>query len=165
MKTEKKPEPGLFERANEAWDDGDLKLAFCLFHESASAGDESSQINLGFFYDEGIGTKKNKDKAIFWYMAAYRNGSAAAASNIAILNKEQKQNKKALWWFRRSIAMGDGDAYYELAKCYEKGIGTRKNIIKAITNYQKAISSSNATEHTKEQAEKALKRLKHNKAL
>ena len=165
MKTKKNFDADLFDRASAAWDDGENELAFRLFQESAMAGDSSSQLNLGYFYDEGISTRKNKKRALYWYKLAYRNGSAEAASNIAILNKEQKQNQKALWWFRKSIKMGNGDAYLDVAKCYERGIGTSKNTIKAINNYQKAISSNNVTEHTIEQATKAIIRLKPNKSL
>jgi hypothetical protein len=44
----------LFEQANEAWDKGDLKVALKVFMQSASLGDAGSQLDLGYFFDNGL---------------------------------------------------------------------------------------------------------------
>ncbi len=64
----------LFEQASKEWDAGNLKSAFDLFQRSASQGDASSQNNLGYFYDEGIGVSSDKERAIFWFTKAAQNG-------------------------------------------------------------------------------------------
>lgn len=50
----------LFDQASLLWEEGDVRKTFELFHEAANQGDKSSQLNWGYCYDEGVGTKKNK---------------------------------------------------------------------------------------------------------
>jgi TPR repeat protein len=65
----------LFLRANEHWDRGELKSAFRLFLRAARAGDSGARVNLGYFYDSGLGVKPNRDLALYWYRRAYRQRS------------------------------------------------------------------------------------------
>jgi TPR repeat protein len=145
-----------FARAHKAWDRGDLKLALSLFQECALLGDSGAQLDLGYFYDTGVGIPVDKKKAYCWYHKAYSSGHFSGASNIAILCKEQGSAKKALWWFRKAATMGDGDAFLELGKCYQKGFGTTKNLRKALVMFQLAVASDNITEYGKEQAQKGI---------
>jgi len=149
----------LFERAHSAWDRGRVNDAFLLFRFAAENGDESCQINLGYFYDEGIGTRKNKTKAMYWYLKAYRRGESAAATNIGILYREKKKNALAVQWFRRAIALKDDDALYELGNHYRLGLGVRKSRGSAVQCYKRILNSKNVTEFTKEQAIQALNEL------
>jgi len=52
----------LFDQASLAWEEGAVKTAFELFHEAAEQGDRNSLVNLGYCYDEGVGTKKTQEK-------------------------------------------------------------------------------------------------------
>jgi len=72
----------LFEEASEAWDRGEVEIAHKLFQQGANGGDETCQLNLGYFYNEGIVGEKNKKKAVHWYRKAYQAGCSSAASNI-----------------------------------------------------------------------------------
>src|SRR5690349_4222867 len=72
----------LFFRADKQWDRGHLISAFRLFLAGAKAGDKDSQVNVGFFYDSGVGVHPNRKKALYWYNKAYRQGDALAAYNI-----------------------------------------------------------------------------------
>lgn len=74
-----------FDAASTLWDQGELRRAFRLFLSGAKAGDVSCQVNLGYFYDEGIGVKANPIRALFWYRKAYRAGCPEAACNIGII--------------------------------------------------------------------------------
>ena len=49
----------LFDKANEAWDAGEDKLAFKLFLAAANNGEEDAFNSVGYFFDHGIGTQKN----------------------------------------------------------------------------------------------------------
>ena len=44
----------LFTQANAAWDKGDLRQAFALFMQAAKLGDVSCQLDLGYFFDQGL---------------------------------------------------------------------------------------------------------------
>jgi TPR repeat protein len=54
----------FFVRAGKQADNGNLKSAFRLFLAAAKAGDSSCQINLGNFYDEGTGIRRNRSAAM-----------------------------------------------------------------------------------------------------
>ena len=99
----------LFSRANKEWEHRKLRCAFRLFLSGARAGDPGAQVNLGYFYDTGIGMKPNRRQALCWYKRAFQQGCAAAATNIGTIFRDQRQLKKALVWFRRAVKLGDGD--------------------------------------------------------
>jgi len=57
----------MFIRADKMWHRGQLRNAFRLFLVAANAGDKASQLNVGYFYDNGVGTKRNREEALRWY--------------------------------------------------------------------------------------------------
>jgi TPR repeat protein len=109
-------------------------------------------LDLGYFYDEGVGTRQDKIKAMFWYKRAYRRGSSAAASNIAILYRERNQARQVFHWFRRAAALGDGDAQVDLAKLFLDGKGVRRSALKAKAALLAALASDLITEAAREEA-------------
>lgn len=156
MKSISSRENDLFIRADRAWDDGKSKLAFRLFLKAAKAGDRSSELNVGYFYDAGIGVKRNREKALFWYRRAYKRGDASAASNIGTIWRDGGQLIRALGWFLRAVELGDGDANLEIAKIY---LYQRKTHHRAIPYLNRTIKSKCATEDSREQANRLLKSL------
>ncbi len=55
----------VFLRADKEWDRGKLRSAFRLFRVAAKAGDKGAQLNLGYFYDKGIGVRGDQSAALF----------------------------------------------------------------------------------------------------
>jgi len=90
----------------------------------AKAGDLGGQLNLGTFYADGIGVKQNRSKAIYWYMRAYRRQCGAAANNIGIVYRDEKNWNRAIAWFKRAIRLGELDATVEIAKIYIRQRGS-----------------------------------------
>ncbi len=150
----------LFTEANVAWDKGDLEKAFALFARAAEMGDVSSQIDLGYFYDNGLFVKKDQSRAIKWYYKAYRQGDAGAANNIATVYRDLGETKKMLWWFRRAAELGDLDVLLELGRRYEAADGVPRNLSKAVDSYRRVVASRHATEDDKVKAESRLSALK-----
>ena len=111
-----------------AWDSGDFRTAFRLFAAQAQAGDHDVELNLGYFYDVGLGTRKNRVKAMYWYRRAYRRGSGAAASNIATIYRDEGRHAMEFAWYKRAAILQDGDAEVEIAKLYLSGSGVRKEV-------------------------------------
>lgn len=142
----------LFNQANEAWDSGDLRQAFALFAQAAELGDVSSQLDLGYFFDQGLSVKKDKKKALVWYHRAYRQGDAGAANNIATIYRDSGETTKMLWWFRRAAAMGDLDVLLELGKRYERGLDVATNPTKAKVYYRSVLANKHATKNDKSEA-------------
>ncbi len=138
-----------FVRACTKWDDGALGSAFRLFLNSAKAGDVSAQLNLGYFYDEGIGVRVDKDKALRWYRRALAGGSVSAAGNIGLVFRDRGILPKAIKWLQRAIESGDDDSALELGKLYLKH-GRERDAVKAL---RIASRSQNVTPYTREQAQ------------
>jgi len=107
----------IFLQACEFWGEGNGKRAFQLFLKAARNGDSSSQHNVGFFFDEGLGAKRNWKKALYWYRRAWRSGGqSSTCSNIARLYADVGNNRRAKYWWGKAIEMGDGDAALDQAK-------------------------------------------------
>ncbi|MGH7118989.1 MAG: hypothetical protein ACREFP_08380 [Acetobacteraceae bacterium] len=58
---------------------------------AAKLGNPSAQLNLGYTYDVGIGVRRNRAAAIYWYRRAYRQGVGIAASNIGTIFRGRGQ--------------------------------------------------------------------------
>jgi TPR repeat protein len=142
----------LFQRADKQWEAGKLNSAFRLFLTCAKAGDSGCQVNLGTFYRDGIGVKPNRDRALFWYRRAYRHGEAAAASNVGVIYRDEKNLKQALAWFQRAK---DGDADLAIALMYLQ----EQEQTKAIYYLERACKAERVTEASRDEARQLLKRL------
>lgn len=154
----------LFEKACAEWDRGNLESAFELFSQAAVAGDESCQLNLGYFYDYGLHVTQDKKLARFWYHRAYLQGAAHAASNIATIYKGDHDYRRMIWWFRAAARMGDGDALLEIGRCYESGCGVSTNRKRALDYYLQLLDAPHATEASRETAKERIRLLQIPKA-
>jgi len=128
-----------------AWDSGDLKKAFRLFLAHVRRGDRTFEINVGYCYDLGLGTRKDRDEAMRWYRRAYARGDSAAASNIATIYRDEGRHTLKFAWYQRAAALGDGDAQLEMAKCHLSGSGAPAHRGKAMTSLRHALKSSRIT--------------------
>jgi uncharacterized protein len=144
----------LFIRATAQEEKGDLRSAFRLFLAAAKAGDSSCQVNLGNFYDDAIGVRRNRSAALHWYKLAYRRGEASAASNIGVMLRKEGHTKRALGWFERAVRLGDEEAHLEIAKHY---LRNEKNPVKAIPHLRKVCRSNCVTEAGRQEATKLLR--------
>jgi TPR repeat protein len=152
--TRKSKNDEVFIRADKLEDKGQLKSAFRLFLAGAKAGDSSCQLNVGNYYDDGKGIRRNRAAALRWYKRAYRRGISAAAHNIGILWRNEQNPKRAFSWFMRAIRMGDDEAHLEIAKHFLKN---ESNPRKAIPHLRKVCQSDRVTEAGAEEAAKLLK--------
>jgi len=153
--------PDIELAAHEAWERGDFERAFLLFRRCAELGQVGCMLDLGYFYDEGVGVEQNKDEAMSWYKRAYRLGDSAAASNIAILYREQGRVRLERQWFERSAALGDGDSGLELAKLHLRERGVQRSREKAIELLSSAVRSESITEAGREEAVALLRELEN----
>jgi len=112
-------------------------------------GHIAGQLNLGYFYDEGLFVRKDKKKAIEWYYKAYRQGDPCGANNIAAVYRDLGCETKMLWWRRRAAAMGDPDMLLELGDRCQRGLRASKSLAKARMFYRKVILSAYSSEEDK----------------
>jgi TPR repeat protein len=123
----------LFVLADRKWSQGKLKTAFRLLLLAAKAGDRGAQTNLGYFYDVGIGTRRNKVAALSWYKKAFRGGDTAAAHNIATIWRDEHEPKRALAWFRRAAKSGDDGSNLDIARHYLEDESNPRKAVKYLT--------------------------------
>lgn len=148
----------LFERATRQEESGKLRSALLLFLAGAKAGDSGAQVNVGNFYSDGIGLKPNRDRGLYWYRRAYRQGERCAASNIAVVFLNEQKVEQALRWFERAVKLGDGDANLEIARIYL----SKNDRAKAIYHLRQVLRAKpeDVTKAATEQAQQLLKGLK-----
>lgn len=132
-------------------------LAFRLFLAAAESGDSSAQHNVGYFYDVGIGTRRDRDAALLWYKRAYRRGLRAAASNIATVYRDEKNTEGALFWYRRAAGLKDADANLEVAKLLRTRGAPEADVVRHLKKVVRA-SSADVTEAARLEAKRLLDR-------
>lgn len=140
------------EDAHDAWESGDLRGALMRFRMGAAEGRRGCMMDLGYFYDKGLGTARSKHEAMHWYKQAFLNGDACAASNVAILFRERGSPRHMFRWFRAAARRDDGDALVEVAKCYRSGLGVARSKWMAIVYARRALRSWQITPAGREEA-------------
>ena len=125
-----------------AYDRGDgveknFQTAFSWFMRSAEQGNMYAQHNVGLYYRNGLGVEKDIRLAIQWYEKSASLGYAKAAYALGeIYEKEIPANvQEAFYWYSKAADQHEM-ARYNLARCYELGIGTEISLHKAIDLYR-----------------------------
>jgi hypothetical protein len=72
--------------------------------------------------------------------------------NIAILYRDMANHRRAVAWWRKAVAAGDGDAFVDLGYCLQYGIGVRANSREAREAFETAIGADLITEYGREEA-------------
>lgn len=150
----------LLNIAHDAGEEGNFHLARQCYERGAALGDALCLHALGYMYDVGEGVTEDKALAMKFYRRAWRRGSHASASNIAILYRDQGKLTLMFRWFQRVANAGDGSAQLELAKCFLRGAGVRKDPQAALRCLAAATKSSFITEHEREAAKELLDKLR-----
>jgi TPR repeat protein len=144
----------LYRRGDEAWSKGRLRPAFRFFLAAARAGMVPAFRVIGQFYDRGEGTARNKGAALFWYRRAAQSGDYSAANNVGCIWRDRGKVARALRWFERAVQLGDPDASLNIARVYLR----RGDSVKARPYLRKVSRSPWATEQSKEEARRLLKK-------
>lgn len=143
-----------FELADAAYEGGDYSRSFELFLELAEDGDLDSMTRLAIMYFDGVGVRKNYRKSMLWDKRAAAKGSCVAMFNLAITYRARSEYVKAVYWLKKSLKYGNGDAALELAKIYmvtpkERDVSKRYLL--------KVISHSSVCESSVVEAERLLR--------
>jgi TPR repeat protein len=144
----------LFTRADQEEERGNSRSAFRLMLAAAKLGNTMAQVNVGNYYDDAKGVRRNRAAALYWYKRAYRRGHSSAAHNIGALWRKEQQFNRALAWFLRAVKLGDDEANLEVGKHY---LRVEKNPKKAIPYFQRVRPSGWVSEAGVEEAAKLLK--------
>jgi TPR repeat protein len=110
--------PSLSDAAHQAWDAGQNKRAFKLFLAAAQDGEVDAFNSVGYFYDHGIGVKRDADSAYAWYRRAALRGNLTGILNLGIWYRDSGNLRRSKLWFEKAHAKGDGSAAFELGKIW-----------------------------------------------
>lgn len=109
----------------------DIEIAFQTFKQTAEGGNPLGQLNYAMLLESGRGTKVDKTNAIYWYQQAANQGLPEAIVYLGNMYHEHGENKKAFEFYLKASEMGDAMAQYDLARCYEEGVGVDVDECKA----------------------------------
>lgn len=97
------------------------------------------------------------DKAIYWLKKAANNGDKQSAGNLSYIyvdgvNGVKINKEKSFHWmlkaaYSNKFYKGDISDFFSLAKYYEKGIGTEKDLVQAYKCYMLSGSAGSEGKH------------------
>ena len=101
-----------------AFDNGNYKISFNLFHEQARKGDTEAQNYLGIHYSLGLSVERDYKKAHEWYKKAAKAGNPYAQRNIADMYNYgrgvDKDTYLAFVWYFAAYKQGNNNAKPQL---------------------------------------------------
>ncbi|WP_425506234.1 tetratricopeptide repeat protein [Sphingobium subterraneum] len=150
----------LLRIAYTAAEQGDFDLARRCYEQGAALGDFLCLHALGYMYDIGEGMPEDKTLAMKIYRRAWRLGSHASGTNIAILYRERGKIRLMFRWYQRVAAAGDGSAQLEMAKCYLRGRGVKRDPQAALRCLAAAEASNYISEYERDLARRLLRKLR-----
>lgn len=108
-----------------------------MFRRAAEKGNLArAQYALGLLYQRGLGVPKNDVEAVLWWQKAADQNFSAAITYVGIallegkgIQKDEEASRKML---ERAAELDEPNAQYTLCRVYEKGIGTRKDLVLAM---------------------------------
>jgi hypothetical protein len=97
------------------------------FREKANQGNKEAQCNLGLCYQQGVGTEKDMQQAIFWMEKAAQQDYALAQYCLGNIYLEQQNYEQAMLWLTKASNQYYGDADYQIGVMYSNGLGVEKD--------------------------------------
>ncbi len=118
--------------------------AFSCYKNCVEIDPDNSKANngLGKCYAGGIGTKRDRSKAMEYYRKAAMEGLTEAQYNLA-LELARKQDPEAVDWYIKAFENGDLDAPLKLAVIYREGALVACDDEKALEYFRKAVELGN----------------------
>jgi hypothetical protein len=107
----------------------------------ADRGDAQALLVMAGLYRRGIGVKTDHRKTVDFIRRAVKKGSGEACLELAFIYHDQGSPKEFFRHLAKSAELGCELAYFNLAMCYEDGVGTSRMPDKAIEWYVKAAEA------------------------
>jgi len=101
--------------------------------------------NLGVYYEDGMGVKRNLKEAAKYYELAVKGDYSLACHNLASFYRRgmgglKQDYKKAMYLYKKAIKMQDDPlSYHALAQMYFNGFGAKQNKKRALELLQTAV--------------------------
>jgi len=120
--------------------DGHYPQAYQHYLKSARNGYTPGMMQVANYLVQGRGVPKDQQQAEDWYLRAYRAGDESAILILGKFYLAQQRYQDALVYLRLGLRTRDGETVYLLARCYELGQGTGKDLPQAIKYYTLAAN-------------------------
>ena len=126
---------------------GNHRLAYDFFKQSADVGVARALNNLGICYEYGYGVEKNIEMAMKCYIESAEKGYSHGMVNIGKAYLKNGTNSKStdniskgIYWLRSAIMKSPNltEANFYLGIAYESGLGVDKDLGTAFCYYKKA---------------------------
>lgn len=125
--------------------DKNPRLAFESYRRASEYGTHlESQFNLARCYHFGIGTDKQPGKISRLYFDFASKGHLGASNNLGLLLEAKKGYAGAFKHYLKAAQEGYAEAQYNAGRCYEKGIGTEKDLKQAVYYYHLAAAKNHS---------------------
>ena len=101
--------------------------AFALNAEAADLGHRDAVLAMGWFYLNGVGVEKDRDRSWHWYRKSARHGDPRAMFSLGYLSYLERDYAEARTWFSRAIELDHNRSLYWMAKLLWKGYGVEED--------------------------------------
>lgn len=135
-----------YTQANQAYDAGEVHLAYRLWQSIAEQGNAEAAFKLGMLHDRGDGVAHDASMAAQWYQRAAMAGHAYAQHNLGVAYANgdgvEANIGTAISWWQRAAEQGNVDSQYNLGIVYAMGThGIKQNTETAEQWWRKAAQS------------------------
>lgn len=121
-----------------------MQLQKCLwFEEKALTGNAFAAYYAGECYSQGLGVEEDRTKAIAYFQTASKWNDPFAINALGDVLFRENRCEEAAAKFMEAAMYGNINGIYNIADCYENGVGVKKNYLLALRNYQRAFDMGN----------------------
>ncbi len=139
---DEKPFTGKIDDAYGAFQRGRYLTAMELALPRAQLGDPAAQTLVAEILDRGLGVKRNRDQAMFWYEQAANGGDPTGMFKYAVLLMEHSRSKddrkKADELMKKSAELGNPSAQFNYAQVLVADSPGEKGLREALPYYEKS---------------------------
>ncbi|WP_302616346.1 tetratricopeptide repeat protein, partial [uncultured Muribaculum sp.] len=117
--------PTIYAQANKEYNAENYAKAMQLYKQIPD--DKNAQFQIGYMYDNGLGTTQSYTDAAYWYRKAAEQGEASAQCYLGIMYSYGRgvtqSYTDALYWYRKAAKQGYATAQNNLGYMYLNGKG------------------------------------------
>ncbi len=143
------PEKSVKEYVTEGdryYSEKNYKMAIKEYEQCSRMGHSGCQNMLGYFYNKGLGVKKDFNRACEFYQDSARQNNSSAMYNLGVMYANgqgvKKDMAKAHELFLKSANQGYPEAQFNLGVLYYNGIAVKKDKSTALKWFKKAADQN-----------------------
>ncbi|OWK42982.1 caspase family protein [Fimbriiglobus ruber] len=117
--------------------------------QAADRNDPRAMTDLGICYRDGVGVRKDPERAAMWFHKAATLNEPKAACSLGCCYETgfgvEQNAEKAVEWYLKAAARDNGRAMVYLWNCYMNGVGVKPDYSQALVWLHKAIALNEPT--------------------